>query len=315
MVGAGIEVIAALADDGDSVGVLVAREETSIETTVVWFGDWKPEDAAKDDGALAVVAGGTMTLVLFSVNRGTELTELLDIEERMLELVDIKFVADGLGVSFGSPAEPPSDELELLGTVMEVNADELDVVVSDCVVGEAVVAAPSPVACTSGFDKVVLVAGERSPFGFAPEGVRDELLEDPELLAVASAEVEGGCEVFWEVEELILLDDDSIVENDDNGIEELEDNEDVEDDDKVGVGVFVIFDSVVVPTGIIVRTSGIEEELDDCVVLEKGTALATLHMLAGRGCRGRLAYCLRSSYLRSGPAALRTAKKSALDTR
>jgi hypothetical protein len=98
-VGVMIGVVTALVEDWDNVGVLVANEDTLIEMTVVWVGDWKPADAARDDCSLAVVAGGTITLVLLSVNLGTELVKLFD-EKGVLEVVGTRFPDDELGVGF-----------------------------------------------------------------------------------------------------------------------------------------------------------------------------------------------------------------------
>ena len=257
IVGVGVGVVTALVEDGESVGVLVAKEDTSIEMTVVGLGIWKPADAARDDSLLAVVAGGMITLVLLSVNLETELAELLDKEERLWEL-GVGVRVDKLAVGLRDTKPSPAVELELLGAVIVANDEVLGVLASDVVIAEPADATPSPVTCTSGCDKVALVLGERSPFGLAG-GVTNELLEDLELLSVESEDVKGVCEASWELD---WLESESIVDDDVNDIEELRlDDENVEVVDSVGVGVFV-FDSVVGPTGIIVRMSGTEEELE-----------------------------------------------------
>ena len=72
------------------------------------------------------------------------------------------------------------------------------------------------------------------------EGVTDVLVDGPELLTGDSEELAGVC-----------------------GASELEglDLVDIKPVESVGVGVFVV-DSVLGPTGIIVSTSGIEDELE-----------------------------------------------------
>lgn len=139
------ESVDVLSEDGESVGVLVAKEDTAVEMTVVWLADWKPSDAARDDRSLAVVAGGTIELVLLSENLGTELAELLDEEERVWEIVDIRAPADELGVRVGDPKALPVGELELLAGVMVGNEEVLGVLVSDFVVAGPVEVTPFPV--------------------------------------------------------------------------------------------------------------------------------------------------------------------------
>ena len=70
-------VVTALKDDveGVEINVLSIKEDTAIEMTVVGAGAWKPADAAREEGSMIVVTGGMIILVLFSVNRGTELAD------------------------------------------------------------------------------------------------------------------------------------------------------------------------------------------------------------------------------------------------
>ena len=117
IVGVVIGVVMALVGYWDNVGVLVANEDTSIEMTVVWVGDWKPADAARDDCSLAVIVGGTITLVLLSVNLGTEPVKLFD-EEGVWEVVGTKFPDDELGVGFGDPIISPVGAMELPDAVI-----------------------------------------------------------------------------------------------------------------------------------------------------------------------------------------------------
>lgn len=100
------------------------------------------------------------------------------------------------------------------------------------------------------------------PFGFAGEGVTDAVADDVDMLTTESEGIEDVREASWELEELDLVEVESRAEVDDDNIERLElDKEDVDSVDSVGVVVFVV-DSVVGPTGIMVRTSGIEDELE-----------------------------------------------------
>jgi hypothetical protein len=311
MVGVGIGVIEELEGDWVTMGVLVAKEDTSMEMIVVWFGDWKPADAARDEGSLTVVAGGMIELVLLSVNLGIELVERLDREERALELVCVKIVVDELAVGLGDPEASLGVELELFRAAIVAN-DEVLVLVSEFIVAEPVRVTPSPVTCTSGFDEIASVP--ESPFVLAGEEVTDKLLEDSELLIVES-EADGTCEASWEVEEVDVLKA-TLAVDDGSDVERLDpDAVEVGSVDNVRVGVLVS-ELVVGPTGIIVRTSGTEEELEISeawVTFENGTALAKLLLSAYSRVWSWFTHCLRSSSLRSGPAALRTAKKSTLD--
>jgi hypothetical protein len=93
-------VVTAPEDDieGVEMKVLSIKEDAAIEMTVVGSGAWNPADAAREEGSTIVVTGGMIILVLFSVNRGTELA---DGKERELPIV-------GIG---GVPVEGTIDEL------------------------------------------------------------------------------------------------------------------------------------------------------------------------------------------------------------
>lgn len=177
MVGVWIEVILAMVDGVESVGIVVAREDTSIEMIMVGSGDWKPADAASDESELAVVKGGMIELVLLSVNLGTELAELLDEEERVREPFDVTSPADELGVGVWETLTSPVAELELLAEFIVTNDELLSVLVSDFVAAEPVGVTPSPVTRTFGCDEIELVPCG-SPLGFAA-GVT---LEDTRLV-------------------------------------------------------------------------------------------------------------------------------------
>lgn len=138
------------------------------------------------------MTGGTIELVLLSVNLRTELAELLDKEEVVWGPFDVTSPADELGVGFGATATSP--ELELLAEVIVANDELLSVFVSDFVVAEPVNVTPAPVTCTSGFDEVALVPGD-SKLGFA-ERVAEGLLEGPESVDL----VEGAWETSWELD-------------------------------------------------------------------------------------------------------------------
>jgi hypothetical protein len=217
-----------------------------------------------EEGSLIVVTGGTIELVSLSENLGTELAELLDRAERVLDTVAMKAVPDELGVGVGDPDASLVRELPFPAAVIVGNKEVLGAIVSDLEAAEAVAVIPSPVTCISGFDEVALEPAEMPPFGFAREGVADELVNDLELLMVDSEETRGVCEAPKELDELIVVGVESRAEVDegDDNIERLElDKKDGEPVDSVEVGAFVN-DSVLEPTGIIVRTSGIEDELE-----------------------------------------------------
>lgn len=90
--------------------------------------DWKPAEAASDDISLAVVAGGTIMLVLLRLKRGTELSELLDRAEGVWEPVGVRVAVEELGVAFCAPAAAPIELLELFDAVIIGNAVEVLVV-------------------------------------------------------------------------------------------------------------------------------------------------------------------------------------------
>jgi len=114
-----------------------------------------------------------------------------------------------------------------------------------------------------------------------PDGIGDIFeasceLEELEMVEVGSiAELEDDDVEKLELEESVLLGVCSLEEVDDNDNETLET---VESAGSVGLSV-VVTDAVVGSTGMMVRTSGIEDKLVDSetrVVFENGTVLAKL---------------------------------------
>ena len=88
---------------------------------------WKPAEAASDEGVAIGLVNGTMTLVLLSVNLGTDVFEPVEVEET---------VPLGLGIPGGANAEAEivSCDVALVAVVLELLGTFKPVLLEDAVV-------------------------------------------------------------------------------------------------------------------------------------------------------------------------------------